>query len=255
MGNYNFKNPIKQFDILKNQLHRKNSALPEEDYYLKIIQDDNSSVTKKEIMREHNRCAALLQSLEGKTIQITALNIDVVNSSERVRILSSDDATEYYQTFIENTADLIHDYGGYVLKNVGDCVMGFFPCSKYFAENHDKALLCGLAMCDMIKGSLDPYFMERKLLSIACRISADFGAAKVLRVRSNGGYSAIDLFGGAMNSASKISHLAKPNQMVIGDSLYRQLIKTNDFFNFNSVSFFDLTGKRSYPVYLVERKT
>ncbi len=240
-------------DILKNRFDRKARSLPEEDYYLKMI-NDNQSIIKKEFKHEHNRCATILQSLEGKTIQITALNIDIVNSSEKIRILSSEGAAEYYQTFIESTADLIHDYGGYVLKNVGDCVMGFFPCSKYFVENHDKALLCGLASCDMIKGSLDPYFTERNLLSVACRISADFGAAKVLRIRSNGGYSAIDLFGSAMNSASKISNLAKPNQMVIGGNLYLQLIETNDF-DFKSASLFDLTGKRSYPVYLVERKT
>jgi len=223
-------------DILKNRLGRKNSSLPEEDYYLNMINGD-SLLTKKEIKHGHNRCAAILQALEGKTVQITALNIDVVNSSEKVRILSSDDAAEYYQTFIESTAELIHDHGGYVLKNVGDCVMGFFPCSKYFVENHDKALLCGLAMCDMIKDLLDPYFTESNLLSIACRISADFGAAKVLRIGSNGGYSAIDLFGSAMNSASKISHFAKPNQMVIGGNLYRQLIETNDL-DFKSVSLF-----------------
>ncbi len=241
-------------DILQNRLDRKISSLPEEDYYLNMMKDDSLLTMKKEIKHDHNRCTAVLQALEGKTIQITALNIDVVNSSERIRILSSDDAAEYYQTFIESTADLIHDYGGYVLKNIGDCVMGFFPCSKYIVENHDKALLCGLAMSDMIKGSLDPYFVERNLPSIACRISADFGAAKVLRISSNGGYSAIDLFGSAMNSASKISHLAKPNQMVIGGNLYSQLIKTDDF-DFKSVSLFDLSGKRSYPVYLVERKT
>lgn len=229
------------------------SSLPiSEDYYLNIMCDD-LQVMKTEARVNGNRCASLLQSLEGKTIQITAVNIDVVNSSEKVKMLSSEEAGEYYQTFIENTSDLIESYGGYVLKNVGDCVLGFFPCSKYVVENHDSAVLCGLAMRSMINDSLNPYFMERKLPSIACRISADFGAAKVLRVTSNGGYSAIDLFGSALNSAAKISQYAKPSQMVIGDNLFWKLINMNDF-EFRLINRFSLTGNHSYPVYLVERR-
>jgi len=202
----------------------------------------------------HNKNTYFLQSLEGKTIQITSINIDIVNSSEKVKMLSSEAAGEFYQTFIENTSDLIEHYGGYVLKNIGDCVTGYFPCSKYYIENHDKAVLCGLAMRDMIKDSLNPYLTERKLPSIACRISADFGAAKVLLITSNGDYSAIDLFGSALNSAAKISHYAKPNQMVIGDNLFWELIHS-EYFDFKLIHHLDLIGKQTYPVYLVERRT
>ena len=234
----------------KNSESSKNSFLLE-DHYLSMIRDEDLRVLKKD-KKFINRCAYLLQSLEGKTIKTTALHVDIVNSTEKVRTLSSEAAGMYYQAFIESASDLIEDYGGYVLKNVGDCVLGFFPCSNYYIENHDKAVLCGLAISDMIKDSLSPYFAERNLPSIACRISADYGAAKVLRVGSNGDYSAVDLFGGALNSASKISHYAKPNQMVIGDNLFWELIHSKDF-EFKSIRNLDLMGKQIYPVYVVER--
>lgn len=223
----------------------------EEDYYLNTISDEDLC-EKKASKLIHNKCSYILQSLEGKTINITALNVDIVNSTEKVKTLPDEVAGEYYQAFLENASDLIEYYGGYVLKNVGDCVIGFFPCSKYYIENHDKAVLCGLAMRDMIKDSLNPYFVERKLPSVECRISADFGAAKVIRISSNGDYSTTDLFGSAMNSAAKISHYAKPGQMVIGESLLRKLITSTEF-EFRLVNRFGIRNNH-YAVYLAERR-
>ncbi|MFQ5970507.1 MAG: adenylate/guanylate cyclase domain-containing protein [Nitrososphaerales archaeon] len=220
----------------RSELDRKVICIPEEDH----------------LTSTNNRNDLFLASLEGKTIDITAVSIDIVDSSTKVQTLSNEDAGAYYQTFIENTSDLIQECGGYVLKNVGDCVIGFFPCSKYYTENHDKAVLCGLTLRDMIKDSLGPYFISRKLPSIACRVSADYGAAAVIRIRSNGDYSAIDLFGGAMNSVARILHNAMPNQMVIGDSLFWRLPRED--FDFKIVNRWDLSGKWSYPVYVVERR-
>ncbi len=232
---------------------KSDQAIQEEDYYLNSIDDEDLQCRKEGGRVIHDRCAYMLQSLEGKTIHITALNVDIVNSSEKVKNLPEEVAGEYYQAFLENASDMIQYYGGYVLKIVGDCVIGFFPCSKHYIENHDKAVLCGLAMRDMINGSLNPYFMERKLPSIECRISADFGPAKVIRIRTNGDYSAIDLFGNAINSTAKISHYARPGQMVIGDNLFWQLISTKDF-DFKLIHNWGLLKKQtSYPVYLIER--
>jgi class 3 adenylate cyclase len=244
-------------DLLKYQekvgFSANSVSLTEQNSLLKITKDGDAQVMKKAVKATHDRCRALLQSLEGKTIRITALNVDIVNSTAKVKTLSCERAAEYYRTFIENTSELMQYYGGYVLKNVGDCVIGFFPCSHYIVENHDKAVLCGLAIRGMIKDLLEPYLAEKKLPSIACRVSADFGSAKVLRIRSNGGYSTIDLFGSAINSTCKISRYAKPNSMVIGDNLFWQLINTDGFI-FKPVNHFDLTGKHSYPVYTVESK-
>jgi len=224
-----------------------------EDEYLKIITNSDVQAMKEKIKLTYNKRDAILQSLEGRTIQITALNIDIANSSKQVNALSSEQTAEYYQEFIERTSDLIQKHGGYVLKNVGDCVIGFFLSSTFMVENHERAVLCGLGMFDMIKDSLNPYLRERMIPAIECRISADFGPTKVLMVRSKDGYSAIDIFGSAMNSATKISHYAKPSQMVIGDNLFWRLID-NDGLDFKLLKHWDLIGKSSYPVYRVECK-
>jgi class 3 adenylate cyclase len=222
---------------------------------LGAINHGGEQVMKKETTVVHNTSATILHALEGKTVQLTTITIDIVNSSENTKRLPSELVGEYYRAFIESVSDLIQEHGGFVLKNVGDCVIGFFLSSEYFLENHDKAVLCGLTMHDMIIHSLNPYLVKKKLPSIEYRISADFGTAKVIRVNSNGEYSAIDLFGDAMNSASKILQYAKPNQMVIGDKLFWKLINNSmTSFDFKLINRFNLTGKHSYPVYLVQHK-
>ena len=233
---------------------RNNSSIyAPQDSYTNVTKGEDLQFPTKETKTMHDRCARILQSLEGKTIQVTVVSIDIVNSSEKIRAISGELAGEYYRTFIETMSDMIQYHGGYVLKNVGDCVIGFFPCGKYIVENHDHAVSCGLAMRDMVRDLLDPYFRERKFPSIACRVSADFGEAKVLGISSNGDYSTIDLFGSAMNAAAKILHYPRPNQMVVGEKLLDELIDEQEFV-FKSVNRFDVTGKHSYPVYLVERK-
>lgn len=200
----------------------------------------------------HNKAVHLLRSLEGKTINITTVYVDIVNSTQQVKTISIEEAGKYYRTFIETVSDQIQEHGGYVLKNVGDCVIGFFPSSIHYVENHDKAISCGLAIRDAIKDSLNSNFLTAKLPSISCRISADFGTVKVIGIRSNGDYSIIDLFGGAMNSSAKILYSAMPNQMVIGENLFWEARHFENLY-FKLIRRWDFLGTQTYPVYLVER--
>jgi len=209
----------------------------------------------------------ILKSLTGKTVPMNVINIDIVDSSERVKQLSSKKVEYYYKTFIEKTAELIEQFGGYVLKNVGDCVIGFFPSGNTINENHDTAVLCGLGIIDMIK-NMNNDFVEKGIPPINCRVAADFGEARVIQINSRGEYSALDLFGNALNKPTKILHQAKPNQMVVGGDLFANFmsdfregikkkfikISSDGFgFNFKLIHRFDLTGHENYPVFLVDR--
>ncbi|MFQ5941887.1 MAG: adenylate/guanylate cyclase domain-containing protein [Nitrososphaerales archaeon] len=222
--------------------------------YLSVLSPIDLQTFNKRIKVMCNKRDWLLESLEGKTILVTALIVDIVNSTKTVKKIPEELAGAYYQKFIEDTSNLIERYGGYVLKNVGDCVIGFFPSGKHMVENQDKAVMCGLAMPDMIQYDLNPYLGAKKMPPIQCRISADFGSANVVRVRSGDGYSAIDLFGSPMNSAAKIARYAKPGQVLVGDDLFWQLSDCVDF-EFKLVNRWDPIGRNNYPVYIAMRKS
>lgn len=209
----------------------------------------------------------ILQSLTGKTVPMNVINIDIVDSSERVKQISSRQVEYYYKTFIEKTAELIEQFGGFILKNVGDCVIGFFPSGDNINENHDTAVLCGLEAIDMIK-NMNEDFKDRGLPPINCRVASDFGEARVVQIKSRGNYSTLDLFGNALNKPTKILHHAKPDQMVIGGDLFAnfmsdfregidkkfiKIFSDNFDFDFKLIHKFDITGSENYPVFLVNR--
>jgi len=227
----------------------------------------NSFSTYGDFKSKYKKSLCILKSLTGKTIPMNVINIDMVDSSERVNLLESKKVEYYYKTFIEKTAELIQQSGGYVLKNVGDCVIGFFLSGNNINENYDTVVSCGLSEIDMIK-NMNKDFEEKALPPINCRVSADYGEARVVQIQSNGEYSTLDLFGNALNKPSKILHHAKPDQMVIGGDLYASFI--DDFregikkkfiqissdeygFDFKFIHHFDIKGNENYPVFLVNR--
>jgi len=226
----------------------------------------NAIREKNDFKTKSKKSMWILKSLTGKTVNMNVINIDIVNSSERVKSLSSQDVEHYYKTFIEKSAEIIQQFGGYVLKNVGDCVIGFFPTGNYINENHDSVVTCGLNAIDMVK-NMNKDFQEIGLPSINCRVSADFGEAKVVQLQSQCDYSALDLFGNALNKPTNILHYAKPDQMVVGGDLFanfmsdfREGIKKkfiriysdNFGFDFKLIHRFDIRGHQNYPVFLVD---
>ena len=76
----------------------------------------NESLSKNEFRAKSNKSYWILNSLTGKTVPMNVINIDIVDSSEMVKSISSKKIEYYYKTFIEKTAELIEQFGGFVLK-------------------------------------------------------------------------------------------------------------------------------------------
>lgn len=200
------------------------------------IEDDISkifefaeSVEKDKLRMMPNRSAHMLESLEGKTIYVTVVSVDIVNSTKKTGTLPNKRRVEYIRGYIGSMKGLIEYYGGFFLKSVGDCAIGFFPCSRTYHENQDRAVICGLAMCEAIKRVLDPLYVKKRLPSVASRVSIESGEVEVVREGSELDTPIFDLLGKCMDSVVKISHYAKPNEVVIGESLFRELLFHPDF--------------------------
>lgn len=52
-----------------------------------------------------------------------------------VENISNEQAGDFYRTFLGGADYSVPRHGGYVLKNLGDCVIGFFPCGMYVIKN------------------------------------------------------------------------------------------------------------------------
>ena len=58
-------------------------------------------------------------------------------------------------------------------------------------------------------------------------------------------------FGPTVNLCSKINHIAKPDQLVVGSDLF-QIVKQSKKYIFDEVSEFQSALKQNYPVYSVD---
>ena len=186
---------------------------------------------------------------------VIVLYVDLVGSTTMTLELPEDKLAIIISSFALEMASVITLHGGYVLKFVGDAVIGYFVASENPLLAADNAVSCAKSMLTVIQKGINPILNQYDYPDLMVKIGVDFGQSIVVRYGSNPDASPVDLMGPAMNIASKIQSLAKPNQILIGDDVYRRLhpssqssfkeiVWRNNEWKYRS----RLTGK-IYPVY------
>jgi class 3 adenylate cyclase len=123
-------------------------------------------------------------------------------------------------------ASVIRQHHGYVLKFVGDAVIGYFVSDEdhiYETEAADDAVDCAKSMITVIQKGINPILNQYDYPDLMVKIGVDFGQNIVVRYGADVKQSHVDLMGPAMNIAAKIQAIAKPNQILIGDDVYTRL--------------------------------
>jgi class 3 adenylate cyclase len=134
---------------------------------------------------------------------------------------------------------VVSAYGGYVLKYLGDAILAFFVV-------HDKsniyipcinAINCARTMVRAVKEGLNPVLSQEDYHELDVRVGIDVGEVVVVQYGWNIQPSVIDgrqvmtkkahhdILGYTISVASKITGLAEPNQIVIGQYVYDVLDK------------------------------
>ena len=72
------------------------------------------------------RTNEILKAFSKSKTTLVILNIDLVDSTELSTSLPLERLSTILQTFMQEVASVIISYGGYVLKYIGDAVLGFF---------------------------------------------------------------------------------------------------------------------------------
>ena len=173
--------------------------------------------------------------------------VDVVHSTQNIARLSHEQASTFYSVFLNTVGYIIQNNGGKVVKNTGDGILFYFPKHSTVTGNSDIPLDCGakiLQATDMI----NKIFKKRNISEIHYRISLDYGPIMLAKYITS---SCRDIFGSTVNLCSKINHLAKPDQLVLGGDLY-QIVKKSKDYKFSELAEFQSALKQDYPVYSVE---
>ena len=195
----------------------------------------------------------------GESIKSCVGFIDLVDSTKNTITMEGlDYIRRYYSTFINSVSNIVKSSNGRVVKNIGDCLLFYFPkTSNDKNENSFREVIeCALKILDA-RYSINDALSKQHLPPFNFRISIDYGVVDLALV---GDYSQIDLFGSTLNLCSKInsSSLSIPNEIIIGDNFYRILKSFSSVikdFNFSNNGVYKITESTEYPTYNIKRKS
>ena len=177
--------------------------------------------------------------------------VDMVNSTKMATTLGNAKIADYYQIFLNSMSKILSRFGGFVIKNVGDCLVYYFPESSKSERKFGfmSCLECNLAMIEY-HDTICKTLNKKGLPCVDYRVSSDYGSVVMMRANNS---ESLDMIGPPLNMCSKINHAASPNEAVIGGDLY-SMVKGFGDYRFKEVEGFDLGFKHTYPVYKIHRK-
>jgi class 3 adenylate cyclase len=222
----------------------------------------------------------VLSSYKYDKMKLIILNIDIVGSTKLSMNLPIERVSKIIQTFTQEMTKIIRLYGGYVLKYVGDAILGFFNVdSAHLYTLCINAINCARTMIKVINQGFNPVFGQYDYPEIGVRIGIDYGENVIVKyyphvdkikdlslydykaVHKNsdlisGKRPVYDILGYTISIASKMTAYARENHIIVGQLIYDVLSKEEqEFFsivdinpeNWNYIS--DETGE-IYKLYL-----
>lgn len=177
----------------------------------------------------------LLKRHVNRKTNLVIMIIDVNNSTEMSLTLSEDRFAVLIQTFAQEISIAVTGYGGYVFKYVGDAVIALFPGEYDKLKACNNALNSATSILQIIREVINPAFKENGLPEISIKIGLTHGYALVLLYGPSLEKAHIDLIGSSISLASKIVSIAKPNQVLIGESIYNIVMSSKSRNNSNFV--------------------
>ncbi len=195
--------------LIKNVQNRISDAIEKGYQYTRVI-DSSDKFLRKNVFQQ---------------ISMAVLYVDLVGSTTISMKLPPDKLSILISSFSQEMSYVIEKFDGYVLKFVGDAVIGYFvddETSKIHAV--DNAVGCAESMIKVVNQGINPILIEKAGLSeISVKIGIDFGKNVVVRYGSDEKMAYVDLLGPTMNVASKIQDLAKSNEILVGQEVYNRL--------------------------------
>ena len=166
---------------------------------------------------------AFLRKHVFSRMRMVILYVDLVGSTQITLELPEDKVAIIITCFAQEMAATIHHHNGYVLKFVGDAVIGYFPAEENQLQPADNAVLCAKSMISVIQKGINPILNQYDYPDLAIKIGIDYGQNMIVRYGADAKKSHVDILGPVMNIASKIQNMAKPNQILIGDDVYSRI--------------------------------
>lgn len=188
---------------------------------LKVESQFNLSIEEKQ---------NILAKFAKSRVTFVILHIDLVGSTRLSMTLPVDRLATIIQAFTQEMSLTISAYGGYVLKYVGDAILAFFPATgdDYYLPCIN-AVNCARSMIKIMREGINPILNQYDYPEMSVRVGIDVGENVVVQYgwdthTVEGGRRLraphYDILGYTINVATKMTVLARPDQIVIGQMVY-----------------------------------
>jgi adenylate cyclase len=202
----------------------------------------------------------ILRKFSRSKVTFVILHIDLVGSTQLSNTLPLDRLIIIIQTFIQEMSTVIALYGGYVLKYIGDAILAFFITNSDGNKDNSRdkqqlylpcvnAINCARSMIKVIENGINPILNQYDYPEMSIRVGIDVGETALIQygwdIHALDGKQIVkephhDILGYTVNVAVKMTSLAKPNGLVIGQSVYdildEKLKPTFEMVKVNSMS-------------------
>ena len=176
--------------------------------------------------------------------------IDIMNSTKITSQLSNAQTSEFYRIFLNSTALIVRNFGGIVVKNIGDALLFYFPVLHDEQElTIKKCLNCCLTLGES-QNDISSKLKKEKLPSIDYRISATYGIVRIARTSTS---SVNDIFGATVNKCAKINRTAPANGLIIGEEFFEAAKNLEDY-SFKRIESEIVSPEHGFIGYIVSRK-
>ncbi len=170
------------------------------------------------------KCQQYLRRHINNKTKLVVLCVDLVGSTKLTLSLTPPELISIINIFSTEMSMIISGYGGYVLKYVGDAVIGIFPADFDAQKACLNSINCAKTMLKVLTQVINPVFYN-KLPLIEIKIGIDLGDSMVVLYGKNVDIAHIDIIGSGISIAAKITALAKPNQILISENIFETVLE------------------------------
>jgi adenylate cyclase len=164
-----------------------------------------------------------LRSHLGSKIKLVILYVDLVGSTHMSMVLPLEKLTTIIQIFAQEMTVIIANNNGYILKYVGDAIIAYFPADTDFHAACKRALECAMAMLLTVEHGVNVILKQYDFPDLHIKVGIDSGENAIIDYGSKGEKSHVDLIGYPMNLTAKITSLAEPDHILIGNITFQCL--------------------------------
>jgi len=169
-----------------------------------------------------DRSDAFLRQHVNEKIHMVVLFVDLVGSTNISLTLPEEKVAIIISSFAQEMALAIKQHNGFVLKFVGDAVIGYFMHTSVLIAA-DNAVSCAQRMIQIMNHGVNPILNNYDYPDLLLHIGLDYGDNMIVRYGSDKEKSHVDILGPTMNIAAKIQSMAKPQQILIGHDVYEKI--------------------------------